>query len=165
LCLIFHLPLMSDMESPNYLSIVLSVVLINKMFHAKRLFKMDIWSLSCWFYWATRLYSLILSTFSLSALTDAGYANGVHLLNPIYVKSDLSVAFSTNLGGYRFTELAGSTFYQGVFVTLNMISYIVYLTSLILSYLLFVLGFIDGCNYYRSRSAKKDETKVNPAEL
>lgn len=150
-----RVPIMSDIDSPNYLSILLSIISLHKLFSLKTIYKCG-----CNFtpiLWFLRLYSLIFSTYSISVLASSG----VRLLNPVYAMDDLKAAFGVNVGGYLFEENPQNGYYKGWFALLNTMSYAFFLASLILSYLVLFIGTQETFGAWLLKKLSKKK-KVNP---
>lgn len=132
--MITRVPIMSDIDSPNYLAILLSIISFYKMFNLKTIYKCGCNMVPL--LWMLRLYSLIFSTYSMAVLASSS----VRLLNPVYAMDDLKNAFGVNLGGYYLQENPQNGYYKGWFALLNTMSYAFFLGSLILAYVVMFLG-------------------------
>lgn len=164
LSLINRVPIFSDIESPNYLSIVLTVYMINKIMCGKPLLKrhsmkkiknkkdnknkivQEIKSnfrknIETFILILIRIYSLIISTFCIATMTQNGNENGVSLFT-INAKENLYSAFGVNLGGYYYNEQP-SGYYITWFISLTIASYVFFLFSLIFSYSIFIMSLIQ----------------------
>jgi hypothetical protein len=149
-----RVPIMSDIDSPNYLAILLAVISFYKMFNLKTIYKCGCNMLPV--LWMLRFYSLIFSTYSIAVLASSG----VRLLNPVYAMDDLKNAFGDNLGGYYLQENPQNGYYKGWFALLNTMSYAFFLASLVLAYIVLFIGIQETLAALMA-NRKANKTKKN----
>jgi hypothetical protein len=167
LCLITHVPILSDIESPNYLSIILTVIVISKAVRIKPILNLKERFMTL-IAIMLKMYALILSTYSISALTNNGNENDIKLMS-IHMKENLENKFSINLGGYKYVEIPETSYYKNWFSTLTSISYAIYLSNLIFSYILLVLTLLNSIKLnnisFRNLLKRKSKSSKTSSEI